>query len=172
MDFLKSIAPWLAAAASGNVPALMTMAASEISDALGFKVQADKEVMSSVVQTATAEQLQALKVAEQNFQVKMQELGYAHVEQLEQLAVADRKSAREREMAVKDWTPKLLAGGITVGYFLVLWYMLDHGLPKDGGEALLVMLGALGGAWGSVVAYYFGSSSGSAAKNDLLARSK
>jgi hypothetical protein len=172
MDFLKSIAPWIAAAATGGVPALVGMAANELSEVFGFKVTDDAETINSVVSRATPEQLQAIRLADQQFELKMKELGYDHIEKLEQLAVADRKSAREREIAIKDWTPKVLAMVVTIGYFGVLAYMLQHGVPKEGGEALLVMLGALGGGWGSMLAYYYGSSSGSAAKNELLTRSR
>jgi hypothetical protein len=172
MDFLKSIAPWLAAAATGGVPALVGMAANELTSVLGYDVPAEKSAIEKAVSGATAEQLLAIKQADYAFETKMKELGYMHIEKLEALAVDDRKSAREREIAVRDWTPKILATIITVGYFWVLAYMLQHGVPKEGGEALLVMLGALGGGWASMLAYYYGSSSGSAAKNELLARGK
>jgi hypothetical protein len=172
MEFLKNIAPWIAAAATGGVPALVGMAANELSEVFGFKVADDAETINNVVSRATPEQLHAIRLADQQFELKMKELGYDHIEKLEQLAVADRKSAREREIAIKDWTPKVLAMVVTIGYFGVLAYMLQHGVPKEGGEALLVMLGALGGGWGSVLAYYYGSSSGSAAKNELLTRSR
>jgi hypothetical protein len=168
MDFLKSIAPWLAAAASGNVPALLGMAANELSGVLGYEVAADSVAIEKAANGANAEQLLAIKQADQTFAMKMQELGYGHIEKLEALAVEDRKSAREREIAVRDWTPKLLAAIVTVGYFGVLGYMLHKGVPEHGGDALLVMLGALGGGWTTILAYYYGSSSSSAAKTELL----
>ena len=113
----------------------------------------------------TTEQLLALKKAEQDFAVQMRELDI----DLERIANSDRDSARNREIKVKDWTPKILAGLITVGYFGVLFYMLRNGLPQHGGsEAMLVMLGTLGTAWGGVVAYYFGSSAGSKEKTDAI----
>jgi len=82
----------------------------------------------------------------------------------------DRNSARAREMAVKDWIPGILAIGVSLGFFGVLGYMLKFGAPKEGGEALMVMLGALGASWGAVMNYYFGSSKSSADKTALLAR--
>jgi hypothetical protein len=172
MDFLKSIAPWIAAAASGNVPALLGMAANELSSVLGYDVPADATAIEKATSSATAEQLLAIKQADQAFAFKMQELGYANVEKLEAIAADDRKSAREREIAVKDWTPKLLAVVVTIGYFGILGYILQYGIPKEGGDALLLMLGALGSGWMMVLAYYYGTSAGSAAKNEMLLRAK
>jgi hypothetical protein len=109
----------------------------------------------------------ALKHAENDFAIKMRELDI----DLERIANEDRDSARNREVATKDWTPRILAGLITVGYFGALFYMLRNGLPQHGGsEAMLVMLGTLGTAWGGVVAYYFGSSAGSKAKDEAMRR--
>jgi hypothetical protein len=57
----------------------------------------------------------------------------------------------------------------TVGFYGVLGYLLKNGLPPNGGEVLLIMIGSLGAAWGSAVQYFVGSSSGSKSKTDLLA---
>lgn len=172
MDFLKSIAPWFAAAATGGVPALVGMAANELTSVLGYDVPAEKSAIEKAVSGATAEQLLAIKQADYAFETKMKELGYTHIEKLEALAVDDRKSAREREMAVKDSTPKVLAAIITIGFLGVLCYMIAYGLPEQNRDSLLMMLGALSSGWGMMLAYYYGTSAGSAAKNELLARSK
>jgi hypothetical protein len=172
MDFLKSIAPWIAAAASGNVPALLGMAANELSGVLGYDVPADATAIEKATSSATAEQLLAIKQADQAFAIKMQELGYANIEKLEAIAADDRKSAREREIAVKDATPKVLAAIITTGFLGVLFYMISYGLPEQNRDSLLMMLGALSSGWGMMLAYYYGTSAGSAAKNEMLLRAK
>lgn len=64
----------------------------------------------------------------------------------------------------------VLAVLITVGFFGTLASLIAYGKPAAGGDALLVMLGALGAAFTGVVSYFFGSSSGSAAKTELMAR--
>lgn len=68
-----------------------------------------------------------------------------------------------------DVTQRALAYLITVGFFGILGFMLVADVPQTGHDVLLVMLGALSAAWTGVIAYYFGSSSGSATKTALLA---
>ncbi len=88
---------------------------------------------------------------------------------LERIAAGDRSDARDREVKTGDWTPKVLAFGITTGFFGILVWMFLHGMPTSGTEAMLIMLGALQTSYTGVIAYYFGSSAGSKAKNDMLA---
>jgi hypothetical protein len=87
---------------------------------------------------------------------------------IETVAAQDRQSARQREMALRDTTPKILAFGITVGFFGIMGYMLVEPLPEAGHDVLLVLLGSLGTAWTAIVTYYFGSSAGSTAKSETI----
>lgn len=64
----------------------------------------------------------------------------------------------------------VVSSAITIGFFVVFWELMHGAIPDAGRDTLLVMLGSLGAAWVSVVAYYFGSSSGSAKKTAALER--
>ncbi len=162
LSLVRTVAPSIATAVGGPLAGMATRA---ISEALLGKPDGTEAELAEAAAKATPEQLLALKQAEQDFAVRMRELDI----DLERISNADRDSARNREVATKDWTPRILAALITVGYFGALFYMLRNGLPPQGGsEAMLVMLGTLGTAWGGVVAYYFGSSAGSKEKTDAL----
>jgi hypothetical protein len=142
------------------------MATRAISEALLGKPDGTEDELLEAAKNATPEQLLALKQAEQNFVIRMRELDV----DLERIANQDRNSAREREVKTGDHTPKLLAAAVTFGFFGVLFWMIANGLPANGGEAMLVMLGTLGTAWGAIVSYYFGSSAGSREKTQAMNR--
>lgn len=171
-DVMKKAFPFISAAASLGGP-IGTMAATLVGKAIGAdKVEPSTEGISTAIATAFADPAQraALIQAEQQFQLQMAELGYKDAEALAGTAQADRASARQREMTLKDRIPALLAIAITIGFFGVLGYMLLRPIPPTGHDAMLLMLGSLSTAWAAVVGYYFGSSAGSAAKTDLLAQ--
>jgi hypothetical protein len=58
---------------------------------------------------------------------------------------------------------------VTLGFFGILLAIMFSQVIKS--DAMMVLLGSLGTAWTAIIAYYFGSSAGSAAKTELLHKS-
>jgi hypothetical protein len=144
---------------------LAGVAVKTLSSALFGHEDGTEEQISAAMAVATPDQLAAIKKIDADFKVQMKSLDI----DLERISAGDRDSARQMQRDTKDWVPKVLAIVITLGFFGILIWMLLNGMPKTGTEALLMMLGALGTAWTGVVNFYYGSSAGSKAKNDLLA---
>ena len=169
MDLLKQfgpllgqVAPTIATALGGPLAGIAVKTLSAV--LLGHE-NGSQEDVSAAMANASPDQLATLKKIDADFKAHMKELDI----DLERIAAGDRDSARQMQRETKDWVPKLLAVVITVGFFGILVWMLVNGMPQTGTEALLMMLGALGTAWTGVVNFYYGSSAGSKAKNDLLA---
>lgn len=169
-DFLKKALPWIGAAATGNVPALVAMAASQLSQSFGTDIAPTADAIVKAVQGATPEQMMAMKQADNDFATKMQAMGFAHLEELEKVAANDRDSARRREETVQDWTPRMLAYGVTIGFFGLLAFIATGNLAPGSTQILDVMVGTLGTSWVGIITYYFGSSAGSDKKTELLAK--
>jgi len=159
---LGQIAPTIATALGGPLAGIAVKTLSAV--LLGHENGSEDDVKAAMT-SASPDQLVALKKIDAEFKSHMKELDI----DLERIAAGDRDSARQMQRETKDWVPKLLAIVITVGFFGILVWMLVMGMPQTGTEALLMMLGALGTAWTGVVNFYYGSSAGSKAKNDLLA---
>ena len=64
--------------------------------------------------------------------------------------------------------PAILAAGIILGFFVVLLTVFILGVPPEGGEVVMILVGALVTLTTSVVGYYFGSSAGSKSKEDAI----
>jgi hypothetical protein len=167
---IKKILPAIGAAATGNVPALIAMAASVVGSVLGQKVSASTDAISAAISGATPDQLLALKKADQDFQLQLQQLGFENVEALEKIAAEDRASARSMQVAVKSKLPPALAIVVTLVCLAFEGWIVTHGIP-GGVEPVIVgrVLGTLDSALILILSYYFGSSAGSDRKTEILA---
>jgi hypothetical protein len=169
MDLLKQfgpllgqIAPTIATALGGPLAGIAVKTLSAV--LLGHE-NGSQEDVSAAMAAATPDQLVSLKKIDADFKAHMKELDI----DLERIAAGDRDSARQMQRETKDWTPKALAFIITFGFFGALVYILVFGIPQTGTEVLLMLLGSLSTSWTGVMQFYYGSSAGSKAKNDLLA---
>jgi hypothetical protein len=160
---IQTVAPTVASALGGP---LAGMAVQALSTALLGKPDGTAAELNAAMLTATPEQMLALRKQEDDFKTRMAELDV----DVQRINAGDRNSAREREAKTGDSaTPRLLAFAVTAGFFSILCYVLAYGVPRQGGDAILLLLGSLATAWGGIITYYFGSSAGSAAKTDQIA---
>lgn len=171
LSIIGKLAPTIAAAAGGP---LAGSAVTAIESAIGVKsagsdLASRQNAVATALTSASPDTLLALRKADTDFQAQMSQLGFESAEALAKLANDDRDSARKREISLRDWTPCALAVAVTAGFFGILGFMAMHKVPADSKDMLNIMLGSLGAAWVSIISYYFGSSSESSKKTDMLA---
>lgn len=161
LQILATVAPTIATAAGGPVAGLAVAKLEEF-----FGVKGDKQLDTAIV-GATPDQLAALRKIDNDFKVQMAQIGFEE----DQLRFQDTASARAREIAIQDWTPRILAFGVVTtcitleGAMLLGW----NAPSKVTGEVIGRILGTLDAATILVLSYYFGSSAGARRSNDALA---
>ena len=162
---IGTIAPALATALGGPLAGTAVRALSSV--LLGREDGDADELRAAVSAGLTPEQLTAVQQSDREFRQHLADLGI----RLEEIATADRASAREREIRTGDWMPRLLAALVLLAGFGAEGWLLVHGAPQTvPGELVGRILGTLDAAVMLVLAYYFGSSSGSAQKTAVLSR--
>lgn len=162
---VKVVAPWIGTAIGGPLGGMAVEAAA---NALGLEGEKTVEGLKQVLAGATPEQALALKKADQEFALRMQELGYKRIGDLEAIAAGDRKDARGMQKATRSRVPAILSVLVTVGYFSILLGMLTGQLHVSDTQALLLMLGSLSTGWGMVMAFWFGTTYDSGRKTEML----
>jgi hypothetical protein len=172
LSVVKSLAPTIATAlggplAGGAVAALESVFG--ITPSPTASTDDRQGQIAAAISGATPEQLAAMRKADQDYAARMAEAGFKDTETLAALTVQDRQGARQMQISTRSWTAPFLAVAVTAGFFGVLGVMMFIDLPRAAHDALMLMLGSLGTAWASIIAYYFGSSVGSDRKTEILA---
>lgn len=164
-NLVTGMAPMVATAFGGPFAGL---AVRELSQAILGRPDGSESDISEVLASGNPDALLKLKEAEQNFRARMKELDIKE----EQLHATDRASARAREIAVKDKLVPVLAMIILIGFFVTVGYVLSGSVDLTGEQAVLIgtLVGYVSAKAEQVVAYYFGSSKGSADKNKMFER--
>ena len=165
---IGKVAPWIATALGGPAAGLAIDAVCKAAGLAPSLENAQKAAIQAAEGSLTGEQFLALRQSEDAFKIKMVEMGYKQITDLEEISYKDRDSARNREIQTKDMTPRIMAYGVTVGFFGLMIFMMKWDVPPANKDMLNIMLGALGGAWVSIIGYYFGSSASSKAKDDTI----
>lgn len=167
-DFLKSaggilatLAPTVASVLGGP---LAGMATTALINGLGLAPDASKDDVMKAIANATPEQMIKIKEIESQLLLDLKKLDV----DIERIAADNTKDARAREVATKDWTPRILAFLIIGLYIGVQAYVLGFVIPEASINIAMRSLGTLDAAVGLVLGYYFGSSVGSAKKDDHI----
>ena len=87
---------------------------------------------------------------------------------LAELEASDRNSARQREMSVKDNTNANLAYTVTGTMMVGLVYFNVYPPAPEVKTVVENVMMAVRDGWLVILAYYFGSSRGSAAKHETI----
>lgn len=164
MDWLKGIAPIIFSALTGNIPGAAISAASFIASKFGWGTKTVDEVKAKLENFTPEQQLEFAKLEIEFQQIQTQQ---------QNLDVLDTKNAREREVSMaqagkRDWTTPILAYLFITIFFYMIWFFCHNQIPEKNETIITMLIGQLSGIAGTVAAYYFGSSKGSADKSKML----
>jgi len=154
MDWLGKILPTIGSLLVPGGP-MLGAAVEAVGSALGLSEKTEKAVTEALSSgRLTPEAMQALKQADNDLKVKLEELGI----KAEELAVKDRGDARQMQIATGSWVPSALACVLTVCYLVIICCLLTGDMKLWENPTLTLLLGGLTTGFTSVLSFYFGAS--------------
>ncbi|MBO9451434.1 hypothetical protein J7426_14265 [Tropicibacter sp. R16_0] len=90
----------------------------------------------------------------------------------EQIAAADRASARAMQEATDARAPLVIAGFVMLGLFAIVGALIFVPIPGGSKEVIMAVVGALTTAMIGIINFYFGSSQSSKDKTAAILRMK
>jgi hypothetical protein len=189
MDFasvVKRALPWIGAAATSNVPALITLAAQAVGEVLGVDVPADSDSITTAVANATPEQLISLRSREMDFKERMQALGFQQEREMRAFDIEETKALIEDTTSARGAFGSnenvftlgciiLSVFGLLMALVLTGCFFLMTGRVTVDSGTLAVCAGLIGTVVGyvaanaqQVVSFFYGSSKGSKDSGDRI----
>jgi hypothetical protein len=152
VDLLKSIAPTVATVLGGPLAGL---AVKTLGDAIGIDEPTQDKIERALTGSQlTAEQILAIKNAEQALVVKMKELDI----RLEEVEGKDRDSARQMQIQTRARTPAVLSWVIVTAALGLEGYVMTQGIPVAVQDVVAGrILGTLDAALLTVITFWLGA---------------
>ena len=172
-EAVKKYAPTLGTLVAGPAGGAAGGAVALLLGALGLEGDATPDAAMAAIQ---ADPAMALKLRE--LEMKHQETLTGLVLQAEQAHLADRQSARDREIEITKATGKrdlnlyILAWVVVGGFFILTGLMMILTIPEPNVGPANILFGALVAGFTGVLAYFFGSSQSSDMKTKMLNNQK
>lgn len=134
---------------------MLGAAVEAVGSALGLSEKTEQTVKDALSSgRLTPEAMQALKQADNDLKVKLEELGI----KAEELAVKDRADARQMQVTTGSWVPAGLACVLTLCYLGIICCLLTGDMKLWENPTLTLLLGGLTTGFTSVLSFYFGAS--------------
>lgn len=167
-SLLATIAPWIGTALGGPLGGMAVDFAAKAFNLTNKTADGLKTAISG----ATPEQLLALKQADQEFSLKMQELGFKQISDLESIAANDRASARDMQKTAHSLMPAALTWLVVSAFSTVMILLFIKDVPVANRDIIVYMVGQLSGFTAAAMAFWLGTTRQSEDKTKLLAASK
>ncbi len=62
----------------------------------------------------------------------------------------------------------ILAWVVVLGFYILTYFLMTKAIPKESNQVVFMLFGSISTGFGTVLAYFFGSSQGSEAKTEML----